>query len=205
MVGFNRRFSPHAARMKELLKGHSEPLTMTMTVNAGAIPADHWVQNTNVGGGRIVGEGCHFIDVMSFLADSPVTGVTARMVGDGTSVREDKMSILMEFSDGSLGTVHYFSNGSKQYPKETLEVFSDGRVLRMENFRKTEGYGFNSFKKLKTWRQDKGHNAEIRAFVELLENGGAPLISPEEIFNVTRASLASMESARTKKPIRLDE
>lgn len=203
MVGFNRRFSAHTVKIRELLPGRSEPLTMTMTVNAGFIPLEHWTQDPDRGGGRIIGEGCHFIDLLSFLAGSPVTSVSAMMVGGNGAAREDKMSILLGFADGSVGSVHYFANGSKRYPKETLEVFSDGRVIRMENFRVTKGYGFKGFSSFRTWRQDKGHRAEIAAFVEWLSSGGAPLIPFEQIVNVTKASFAAVEGARSGKVISL--
>ena len=196
MVGFNRRFSPHTVKIKELLRGRSEPLCMTMTVNAGAIPPSHWTLDPARGGGRIIGEGCHFIDLLAHLAGSPVTRVSAMMVGEGPVVREDKMTIMLGFADGSVGTVHYFANGSKAFPKETLEVFSDGRVLRLENFRMTRGFGFKGFRKLKTWKQDKGHRAEIAGFMERVARGGAALIPFGEIVNVTRASFAAVESAR---------
>lgn len=201
MEGFNRRFSPHTVKIRELLAGRTEPLCMTMTVNAGFIPPEHWTQDPERGGGRIIGEGCHFIDMMSFLAGSQVTRVSAAMVGGRAPVRDDKMSILLEFADGSVGTVHYFANGSKSYPKETLEIFGDGRVLRMENFRVTTGYGFKGFRSFRTWRQDKGHRAEIAAFVERAASGGPPLIPFAQLVNVTRASFAAVESARSGKVI----
>jgi len=197
MVGFNRRFSPHTVKVKQLLSSRSSPLCMNMTINAGRIPPEHWVQDTERGGGRIIGEACHFIDLLSHIADSPVKKVSAMMVGDGPAVRDDKMSIILGFADGSVGTVNYFANGSKSYPKETLEVFSDGRVLKMENFRATRGYGFKGFKKFKTWRQDKGHVAEIAECIDRVNNSGEPLIPFEEIANVTMASFAAVESAKT--------
>jgi predicted dehydrogenase len=203
MLGFNRRFSPHMVKVKQLLAGRSEPLCLNMTINAGAIPVDHWIQDPERGGGRIIGEGCHFIDLLSFVAGSSVTAVSAMMVGERVSVRDDKMAIILQFADGSVGTVNYFSNGSKSYPKETLEVFSEGRVLRMENFRVTRGYGFAGFKKFKTSRQDKGHNAEVAAFVNVIAKGGAALIPFAEIVNSTQASLAAVESAQMKNIVTL--
>jgi predicted dehydrogenase/threonine dehydrogenase-like Zn-dependent dehydrogenase len=203
MVGFNRGFSLHTTKIRQVLAGRSEPLCMNMTVNAGAIPPEHWIQDPEVGGGRIIGEGCHFIDLLTSIAASKVKSVSAMMVGEGTAVREDKMSILLWFEDGSIGTVHYFSNGSKSYPKETLEVFSDGRVLRMENFRRTLGYGFRGFRKFGTFRQDKGHNAEMAAFIARVMAGGEPLIPFDRLANTTRATFAAVESARTGKTITL--
>jgi predicted dehydrogenase/NADPH:quinone reductase-like Zn-dependent oxidoreductase len=203
MVGFNRRFSPHTVKAVNLLAGRSVPLCMNMTVNAGEIPADHWVQDPERGGGRIVGEGCHFIDLLSFIADSPVKSVSAAMVGDGAAIRDDKMSIVLEFVDGSIGTVNYFANGAKSYPKEMLEIFSDGSVVRMENFRVTHGFGFKGFKRFKTSRQDKGHFAEVEAFIRRIEKGGEPLIPFSQLKNVTQASFAAVKSARERKRLQV--
>ncbi len=198
MVGFNRRFSPHTLKIKNLLAGRSAPVCMNMTVNAGIIPADHWVQNPEIGGGRILGEGCHFIDLLSFIASSPVKSVSAAMVGDGPAVRDDKMSIVLEFADGSIGTVNYFANGAKSYPKESLEIFSDGNVLRLDNFRVTHGFGFKNFRKFKTARQDKGHAAQFDLFIKRIEQGGELLIPFSQLKNVTQASFAAVKSARER-------
>lgn len=204
MVGFNRRFSPHTIRVKDVLRGRKEPLTMSMMVNAGAIPAEHWTQDPERGGGRIIGEGCHFIDLLAHLAGSPVATVSAMMVGEGPSVREDKMAILLHFADGSIGTVNYFANGSKSYPKETVEIYSEGRVLRTENFRVTRGYGIAQLRKFKTLRQDKGHRAEVVTFMDRIKYGGPPVIPFDELHNSTKASFAAVEAARTTTTIRLD-
>jgi predicted dehydrogenase/NADPH:quinone reductase-like Zn-dependent oxidoreductase len=201
MVGFNRRFSPHIRPIAAALRGRAEPLTMNYTVNAGAIPADHWVQDPEKGGGRIVGEACHFIDAMVFLTGSLVESVSAFQVGEGPAVREDRMSILLRLSDGSVGTVNYFANGSRSYPKEILEIFSDGRVVRMENFRKTRGYGFKGFRRVSTLRQDKGHAAEFSAFLERVRTGGEPLIPLDQLVNVTLASFAAVTSAREGRTV----
>lgn len=201
MVGFNRRFSPHTVRVKKLLANRSEPLCMNMTVNAGFIPSDHWTQDPNRGGGRIIGEGCHFIDLLSYMAGNPVTAVSASMVGDNAAIRSDKMSIILKFAEGSIGTVNYFANGSKSYPKERLEIFSEGRILTMENFRITRGYGFKGFKRFRTLRQDKGHETEVAAFVNLITNGGEPLIPFDQLTNITKASFAAVEAALKNQTI----
>ncbi len=205
MVGFNRRFSAHTQRIKEHLAGRAGPICMTMTVNAGEIPATHWTQDPQEGGGRIIGEGCHFIDLLSWLAGSPIETVSAARVGEGPAVRDDKMSILLTFADGSVGTVNYFANGCKRYPKESLEVFCDGRIVRLENFRVTRTYGFGRDRTFKTRRQDKGHMTEIQAFVDRVARGGGPLIPYEELANVTSASIAAVEAAREHKVICLRE
>ncbi len=200
-VGFNRRFSPHVVKISRLLRGRSEPLAMTMTVNAGIIPPDHWVHDPERGGGRIIGEACHFIDLMVFLAGGRVKSVSAVMMGEGAAVRDDKMSMVLQLEDGSVGTVNYFANGSKAYPKERLEVFSQGRVLLLDNFRVTTGYGFKGFKKFRTAKQDKGHGREFALFVNHLAQGGAPLIPFKELENVTLAGIAAAEAARGGKVV----
>ena len=164
----------------------------------GAIPADHWTQNPEIGGGRIVGECCHFIDLFSYLAGSPVSRVSAMMVGEGPAVREDKVSVLLYFTDGSLGALNYFANGSKSYPKETLEIFSDGRTFRMENFRRTKAWGMTA-RTFKTLRQDKGHLAEVAAFIEAVGSGAGSAGSPipfNQILNTSRAAFAAVRSTR---------
>jgi predicted dehydrogenase/threonine dehydrogenase-like Zn-dependent dehydrogenase len=203
MVGFNRRFSPFAVKMRELLAGRSEPLAMNFTANAGTIPPGHWVHDPVRGGGRIIGEACHYLDLMVFLAGAPISSVAAVMMGRGVGVKEDKMSLVVSLSDGSIGTVNYFANGSKSYPKEQMEVFSEGRVLKLDNFRRMDGYGFRGFHKLKSWRQDKGHAREFAVFIDHLAQGGPPLIPVTELVNVTLASFAAMTSAREGRTVRL--
>ncbi len=205
MVGFNRRFSPHALKIKGLLEGRSEPLAMTMTVNAGIIPSNHWVHDPVRGGGRIIGEACHFIDLMVHLAGSSVRTVAATRMSKGSPVLEDKMSISLGFEDGSVGTVNYFGNGNKTYPKETLEVFSEGRVLRLENFRRTAGFGFRGFRRFSTWRQDKGHRAELAAFINRITEGGEPLIPLAEMVNVTLACFAAVTAAQESRTIEISK
>lgn len=205
LVGFNRRFSPHLVKIRKLLEGRAEPLAMSMMVNAGYIPPEHWVHHPEHGGGRIVGEACHFIDLFAFLAGSPVETVAAVMMSSNTAIKEDKMSISLGFADGSIGTVNYFANGSKSYPKETLEVFSDQRIFRMENFRRTLGFGVRGFRKFKTFRQDKGHQAEFSTFVERVAAGGEQIIGFPELVNVTLASFAAMTAARERRTIILNQ
>ena len=130
MVGFNRRFAPHAQRMRALLSGVAEPKSFVMTVNAGAVPPEHWTQDRRVGGGRIVGEACHFIDLLRFLAGSPIKGFRASSMGPapGIAVTDDKASIILNFEDGSIGTILYLANGHRSFPKERLEVLGDGEI-----------------------------------------------------------------------------
>ena len=189
MVGFNRRFSPFIVKMKDLLAPIGAPKSMIMTVNAGAIPADHWTQDRQIGGGRIIGEGCHWVDLMRHLAGAPITDVQARSVGgeQAGATPEDKASLTLSFADGSIGTLHYFANGSKSFPKERLEVFADGRILQFDNFRKLTGYGWPGFRKASTWKQDRGQNACVQAFVDAIERGGETPIPFAELMDVGKA------------------
>lgn len=198
MVGFNRRFSPQVQKMKALLAPISEPKSFIMTMNAGAIPADHWTQDHEVGGGRIIGEACHFIDLMRYLADSEVVSVQARRMGDvpGVEVAEDKAAITLGFADGSFGTIHYLSNGATSFPKERIEVFAAGKVLQLDNFRKLRGYGWSGFKKMNLWRQDKGQSACVAAFLSAIESGGGAPIPASELFEVASVTLDVVEQLR---------
>lgn len=203
MVGFNRRFSPHVQWMKELLAERSEPLAMNFTANAGYLPADLWVHDPVRGGGRIIGEACHFIDLMVYLTGSEIRSVAAHQMGEGVAVKEDKMAISLGFDDGSVGTVNYFANGSKSYPKEQMQIFSDHRTLQMENFRRTAAFGFRGSRRFRTRRQDKGHRRQFAAFVERVAAGGEPLIPLAQLVNVTLASFAAVEAARAGRTIHL--
>ncbi|MFO7889762.1 MAG: bi-domain-containing oxidoreductase, partial [bacterium] len=205
MVGFNRRYSPHVQKIKKVLKNKTEPLALSMTINAGKIPPDHWVHDPAQGGGRIIGEACHFLDLMVFLTGSSIQSVSAHMMSKGTPVPDDKMSISLGFKDGSVGTVNYFANGSKAYFKEVLQVFSQGRIFKLDNFRQTTGYGCKGFRKFKTKRQDKGHAAECAAFVNRIQEGGESLISLAELVNVTLASFAAVTSAREERMVIIDQ
>ena len=186
MVGFNRRFSPHLQKIKSLLTEVSGPKSFVMTVNAGEIPSDHWVQDAKIGGGRIIGEGCHFIDLLRFLADCPIiTRSRAAM----NSAPSDTMSLQLGFADGSIGTVHYFANGCKSFPKERLEVFAAGRVLQMDNFRKLRGFGWPKFSKFNLWSQNKGQRACAAAFIHAIRDGTIAPIPFAEMVEVTRVSI----------------
>ena len=147
MVGFNRRFAPHVQQMHKLLQGVREAKAFIMTVNAGAIPPDHWTHDPEIGGGRIIGEGCHFVDLLRFLCGSPITTVQATQFGREASdaTHDDRVSFTLGFADGSIGTVNYLANGHKAVAKERLEVFCGGRILQLDNFRKLRGIGWPGF------------------------------------------------------------
>lgn len=200
MVGFNRRFSPHIQKMKSLLTQVCEPKSFVMTMNAGEIPADHWIQDIEVGGGRIIGEACHFIDLMRYLVGSSIVSVQCQQMGnsDSIDITEDKVAITLGFADGSFGTIHYLANGAKNFPKERIEVFTSGRILQLDNFRKLKGYGWPKFKKMNLWRQDKGQIACVKAFLSAIEDGYQAPIHHEEIFEVARASIEAANLLRSK-------
>lgn len=200
MVGFNRRFAPQVLEMKSLLSAVREPKSFIMTINAGAIPLDHWTQDVTVGGGRIIGEACHFIDLMRFLAGSKIVSVQAQRMGGTPSVTvtEDKASITLGFADGSFGTILYLANGAASFPKERVEVFAAGRVLQLDNFRKLRGFGWPGFRKMNLWKQDKGQAACAAAFVEALTSGAPSPIPAEEIFEVARVSIEVAELLRAQ-------
>ena len=191
MVGFNRRYAPHIVKMKELLNNHRSPKSIIMTVNAGAIPGEHWAQNSLIGGGRIIGEGCHFIDLMRHLIGHKINSFTATMMGNapGVEVRGDKASITLSFEDGSFGTIHYLANGGSFFPKERVEVFCDDAVLQMDNYRVLTGYGWPGFKKMKLFKQDKGQKACAKAFIESIINGKESPILYEEVMESSRVSI----------------
>lgn len=190
-VGFNRRFSPHVRKMKSLLGKTPGAMNVVATFNAGAIPGDHWIHDPQVGGGRIVGEACHFIDLITFLTGSHIVSVCASAMADAGT--KDNVSIFLRFENGSHGVVNYFSNGNKSCPKERIEVYSENRNLILENFRVLRGYGFKGFRKLKV-RQDKGHAEQFRLFAERLKDEGEPLIPVQDVLRVTDATFAALES-----------
>lgn len=196
MAGFNRRFAPQVVKIKQLLASVTEPKSFIMTVNAGAIPPEHWTQDKTVGGGRIVGEGCHFIDLLRHLAGAPIVDWHAQALGahPGLAVRDDKAALTLRFADGSVGTVHYLANGDKGFPKERLEVFCAGRVLQLDNFRVLRGWGWKGFSRLRLWRQDKGQAACARAFLDAVRGHAPAPIPLEEVLEVSRASIEAQQA-----------
>ncbi|OOG44679.1 bi-domain-containing oxidoreductase [Polaromonas sp. A23] len=186
MVGFNRRFAPHVQKMHSLLAAVKGPKTFICTVNAGAIPGGHWTQDLEVGGGRIIGEACHFIDLVRFLAGVPIE---SHAIAKMASESGDTVTITLRFTDGSLGTIHYFSNGHKSFPKERLEVFAAGKILQLNNFRKLVGFGWPGFSKLNLWVQDKGQKNCVCAFMDSVSGAGAWPIPLSEILETSRVSI----------------
>ena len=195
-VGFNRRFSPFAVKMKELLG--EGPKNIIATMNAGFIPKDMWVHNLEIGGGRIIGEACHFIDLCSFLAGSKVVSVCMNAMGENPEESTDNASILLRYENGTNAVINYFANGSKSYDKERVEVFSQERILILENWRKLKGYGFKGFSKM-SGSLDKGQKTEFRLLNERIQNGGESLIPIDSIINTTKASFACIQSLKERR------
>jgi predicted dehydrogenase/threonine dehydrogenase-like Zn-dependent dehydrogenase len=187
MVGFNRRFAPQIQKIKSLLDNTTYPKAMVMTVNAGDIPPDHWTHDLEIGGGRIVGEACHFIDLLRYLAGETIVNYQIQFMNTST---KDTATIQLSFADGSIGTIHYFSNGTKSFNKEKLEIFVDGRILQLDNYRKLSGFNWPGFKRMNLWKQDKGQKACAKAFIESVSKKTlVPPIPIEEIFEVSKISI----------------
>lgn len=185
-VGFNRRFSPLTSKIKSLLDNTNSPSAMIMTVNAGAVPKEHWIQDQEIGGGRIVGEACHFVDLLCFLAGSEIESADITPMRSGGN---DTATINLSFKNGSTGVIHYFSNGNRKYPKERLEIFNGGKILQLNNFKTLKAYGWPGFSNMKLWRQDKGQKQLVDHFVKAVETGSAPPIPVNEIFMTSRICL----------------
>ena len=199
-VGFNRRFSPHSEKVKAIIG--SAPINVIATMNAGYIPDNVWVHDMNVGGGRIIGEACHFIDLITYFTGSKVKSVCMNAMGINPNENTDNASILLKYENGSTGVINYFANGSKAYSKERIEIYSQERTAIIDNFRVTTGFGFNGFTKLKT-SLDKGHKSQFTKLINQVKQGGASLIPFEEIINTTKASFAAVESLKEGKWINI--
>jgi predicted dehydrogenase/threonine dehydrogenase-like Zn-dependent dehydrogenase len=202
-VGFNRRFAPLAQKMKSLLGKTDTPINIVATMNAGAIPPSVWVHDMEVGGGRIIGEACHYIDLCSFLTGSKVVSVCMNAMGTNPEENTDNASILLKYANGSNAIINYFANGSKAYSKERIEVYHQERTLVMDNWRKLKGFGFRGFSSASSG-QDKGHFNQFSLMVDAVKKGGAPIIPMDEIVNTTRASFAAIDSLKEGKWINID-
>jgi predicted dehydrogenase/threonine dehydrogenase-like Zn-dependent dehydrogenase len=198
MVGFNRRFSPHTQAIKKSMGLNPGPINLNLTMNAGFIPKEVWVHDMSIGGGRIIGEACHFLDLCVFLTGSEIVSVCMNGMGENPASNLDNASILLKFKNGSNAVVNYFANGSKAYSKERLEVYSRERIWITDNFRTTKAFGVKGFKNIKT-KIDKGHKVQFHKYIERIQNGGEPLIPFNEIVNVTKASFAAIQSLKEKR------
>jgi predicted dehydrogenase/threonine dehydrogenase-like Zn-dependent dehydrogenase len=201
-VGFNRRFAPLAIEMKKQLGNSNVPMNIIATMNAGFIPPEVWVHDLNAGGGRIIGEACHFIDLCTYLAGSKVKSVVMNAMGENPQENTDNATILLKYENGTNAVINYFANGSKSYSKERLEVFSQDKVLIMDNWRKLKGYGFKNFSS-KSSSQDKGHANQFDQLIGTIQKGGKPIIPLDEIINTTKASFAAIQSLKEGKWINI--
>ena len=197
IVGFNRRFSPFIRKARNLLNRECHPINVIATMNAGFIAMDHWVQDIEVGGGRIIGEACHYIDLISFITGSKVASVVMNAQGISPKINTDNASILLKYENGSQGVINYFSNGSNNYPKERIEVYDQKKNILIDNFRKIEFFGY----KEKTYKatQDKGHIEQFIRWNKMIVSGGEPIISFESIMNTSKAAILCLESLMKRK------
>lgn len=184
-VGFNRRFSPHIIKIKSLIENIKSPKSITININAGKIDKDHWLLDNEIGGGRLIGEAIHHIDLMRYIINKKVTSWNKVVLGSG----EDTFSIQLNFKDGSIGVINYFSNGSKSMQKERLELFVDNKILVLNNFISLIGYGWKNFKYMRTWRQDKGQKVLVARFLNAISKNQQPPIPYDEIIEVNRLAI----------------
>jgi predicted dehydrogenase/threonine dehydrogenase-like Zn-dependent dehydrogenase len=205
MVGFNRRFAPMAQRLRTFFQGHAEPVVIQYRVNAGFIPKDHWIHDPEIGGGRIVGEACHFLDFVSFVADSPPRRVRATPLRAGPRYTDDNAVLVVELANGSLATISYLANGDPGLGKERCEVSAGGRSAVLDDFRSLVLYeGGAAHRERNRLTQDKGHRGEWTAFAQSIRNGGPWPISLESLVATTLASFAAAESLRSGDDVPVD-
>lgn len=197
MVGYNRRFAPLAVMVKDFIDQRREPLAAYYRVNAGLLPLDHWTQDKQQGGGRLIGEGCHFVDFLIWLVGQLPVSFHVKALPDNGKYNQDNLVLTLTFSDGSLGTLAYLANGDKTFSKERVEVFAGGRVAVLDDFRKLETvYEGRSKLQRSRFRQDKGHKAEWQAFVKAIKSGSVPPIPYDQIFTGMRCVLQAVEALR---------
>jgi predicted dehydrogenase len=203
-VGYNRRFAPMASRMAEFLRVRSEPLFIQYRVNAGFLPPTHWLHDPSQGGGRIIGEGCHFIDFLTFLVGESPLSVHAAGLPDKEKYNRDNVLITLHYPDGSIGTVTYLANGNKNYAKERVEVFTSGRIAVLSDFRTLELVTEEHKSVMRSrLRQDKGHARAWQAFLTAVKQGDAPPIPYDQLISTARATFAAVESLRSGQQIDL--
>ena len=202
-VGFNRRFSPFVKIAKEKIGDTSQtPIQVIANMNAGFIPNDHWTQDKEIGGGRIIGEACHLIDLITYLTGSLVDKVVLNAMGPNPSENTDNATLLLKYHNGSSGIINYFSNGNKSYSKERIEIYAQGKTIIIDNFRKIKFYGFKGRNISKS--QDKGHYNQFKALLNNLKTDGGPTIPFEQVINTSRTAIAAIESLRKESWISID-
>lgn len=203
VVGFNRRFSPHVRKIKSVLKNINVPISFSATMNAGLVDESSWVHDPEIGGGRLLGEACHYIDLAIFLTESQVSAVCVNPIGTSPSINTDIASIFLKHQNGSISTINYFANGSTAYPKERLELHYNNRTIILDNFKTLRGYGEKQLKSTKT-KLDKGHKLQFQELIKRTHLGGESLVPFSEIVNGTRASLAVLQSIKDGSWIKVE-
>lgn len=201
-VGFNRRFSPFAIDAKKVMGHTNHPINVIATMNAGFIPADHWVQDLEVGGGRIIGEACHYIDLITFFTGSEVEEVIMNAQGTNPSTSTDNAAIILKYKNGSQGVINYFSDGNKAYSKERVEIYDQGKNIIIDNFRTSKYFGYKSSGIKKS--QDKGHAEQFKRWNNMLKNGSEAIIPFAEIVNTSKAAIACVESLKTRSWVQVE-
>jgi predicted dehydrogenase/threonine dehydrogenase-like Zn-dependent dehydrogenase len=197
-VGYNRRFAPLAKQLSEFLADRQEPLAASYRVNAGYLPPDHWLHDPQQGGGRIIGEACHFIDFLTFLVGQPPVSISARGLPDAGRYREDNVFITLIYPDGSIGSLSYLANGDKAFPKERVEVFCGGRAAALDDYRSLEMVQKGKRERVVSrMSQDKGHRAEWEHFAQTILKGGPAPIPYDQLIGVSRATFAAVKSLRS--------
>jgi len=200
MIGFNRRFAPHSQLIKEKFSSDL-PKAIMFRINAGKVPADHWVQDPEIGGGRIIGEVCHFIDLAMFYAGHSINTISAQSLKQSQNL-QDTVIMNLGFTDGSIATINYFSNGNNNLPKEYIEVFSGGQVAVIDDF-KTLLFYQSKKEKHKLSKQDKGHSTEVIAFINAIKNGSPSPILFDELYLSSLATFKVLESLQTGQTINI--
>jgi predicted dehydrogenase/NADPH:quinone reductase-like Zn-dependent oxidoreductase len=204
MIGFNRRFAPLAQQLYSFVSRRTEPLVVHYRVNAGYLPKNHWLHDPEIGGGRIIGEGCHFIDFLTFLVGGTPVYVSAIGIPDQDKYREDNVVLTFAFADGSVGTLNYLANGDKTFPKERIEIFTEGRVAVLDDFRRLELIDNGRREVFRSrFRQDKGHLGEWKAFSSSILTNGDPPIPYRHLFGVTMTTFAAVKALRSGERIQI--
>jgi predicted dehydrogenase len=204
LTGFNRRFAPLAQKLVSFVSKRTEPLVVNYRVNAGYIPKTHWLHDPAIGGGRIIGEGCHFVDFLTFLVGEAPVYVNAFGTPDQGKYREDNVVLAFSFPDGSVGTLHYLANGDKTFPKERVELFTGGRVAVLDDFRRLEMIENGRREVIRSrLRQDKGHQGEWKAFADAITSNGDPPIPYDQLIGVTKTTFAAVEALRSGERIQI--
>ncbi len=205
MVGYNRRFSPHSARMKEFFASRKDPMVISYRVNSGFVPVDHWVHSEEEGGGRIIGEICHFVDLMQYFTRSNPCSVYAQRVSgnDKTCVNNDNVILNIKFVDGSIGSIIYSANGDRSFSRERIEIFCDGKTASSSDFRLTEFHSGGRKKRFRTWNQQMGYKEELEYFFQHVKGEVSAELTAEEIFYSTATVLAAHKSIEQAIPVEI--